>query len=453
MCIGSIGKKKDVDDPRSASLLHLIHLLGIMSSPPKLLFLENVKNFEVSEARQRLLAILVRRKYTFEEFLVSPTSIGIPNTRLRYYLLAWQSESPRVSHSFPSHLPAEKNANDSTSVFDETYSARKSESHETVTFTGTSEICSMFTSQFDDNFQSSAIDIKQGKSETDHYRNVSLNPSESPTCTDLSSSEFSHKTGSYLFPASSICHHVPLMPSQKDSFRCMKIGDYLDYDLKPDFILRELLLSKETIHRSGSFRFDVVTSESLTSTTFAKGYGVKGHFRGSGPILLLTDSLKPEKIDPFADSEERNSGNRRNFGPEEKLDLGCDQPDIDTATSQNEHLNNPHDNVTLSLQITNDFTHFHKRSRIVPVPDVCSALYTFDNERARGVFRCLGEYECARLFSTKEMLCLHGYPSTFSLPDDITEKQGRALIGNSVNVIVITHLLTHLLNRELENNG
>lgn len=43
------GKMKDIDDSRAKPLLHLIKLLSALENPPTYLFLENVKNFEVSQ--------------------------------------------------------------------------------------------------------------------------------------------------------------------------------------------------------------------------------------------------------------------------------------------------------------------------------------------------------------------------------------------------------------------
>lgn len=69
--------------------------------PPTFIFLENVLNFETSECRKRVVETLERIGYTFEEYLLSPmdTLIGIPNDRLRYYLIArLVNEVPEQSH-------------------------------------------------------------------------------------------------------------------------------------------------------------------------------------------------------------------------------------------------------------------------------------------------------------------------------------------------------------------
>ncbi|CAJ0749587.1 14291_t:CDS:10 [Entrophospora sp. SA101] len=75
-------------DVRSKSFLHLINLLSIMKKPPNYLLIENVKGFEESDTRIALLAQLKNCDYNYQEFLITPLQLGIPNSRLRYYLLA-----------------------------------------------------------------------------------------------------------------------------------------------------------------------------------------------------------------------------------------------------------------------------------------------------------------------------------------------------------------------------
>ena len=82
------GKKGDSDDRRTDSFFHMMHIMATMSSPPRYLMVENVLGFEVSSTRQHLIQLLTGMGYSFQEFLLSPKQFGIPNSRLRYYLLA-----------------------------------------------------------------------------------------------------------------------------------------------------------------------------------------------------------------------------------------------------------------------------------------------------------------------------------------------------------------------------
>ncbi|XP_041824142.1 tRNA (cytosine(38)-C(5))-methyltransferase isoform X2 [Melanotaenia boesemani] len=86
-----IGLQGDVSDSRTKSFLYILDVLPRLEKLPRFILLENVKGFETSSARERLLKTLTNCGYTFQEIMVSPTSVGIPNSRLRYFLLAQSS--------------------------------------------------------------------------------------------------------------------------------------------------------------------------------------------------------------------------------------------------------------------------------------------------------------------------------------------------------------------------
>ncbi|CAL8293178.1 unnamed protein product [Lota lota] len=92
-----IGLQGDTSDPRTKSFLYILDLLPRLAVLPRFILLENVKGFETSSARESLVNTLKDCRYTFQEILVSPTSLGIPNSRLRYFLIA---KAPPGSFSF-----------------------------------------------------------------------------------------------------------------------------------------------------------------------------------------------------------------------------------------------------------------------------------------------------------------------------------------------------------------
>ncbi|KAI6022594.1 S-adenosyl-L-methionine-dependent methyltransferase [Pisolithus marmoratus] len=83
---------KGASDPRAQSFLHLIHnilpQLGAQQVHPRYILVENVTGFQHSETRYHLVSTLKRLGYNIAEFNLSPLQYGIPNSRLRYYLLA-----------------------------------------------------------------------------------------------------------------------------------------------------------------------------------------------------------------------------------------------------------------------------------------------------------------------------------------------------------------------------
>lgn len=54
----------------------------------KYVLLENVKGFEISETRNELIELLNQNCFIYQEFMLTPLEFAIPNSRLRYYLLA-----------------------------------------------------------------------------------------------------------------------------------------------------------------------------------------------------------------------------------------------------------------------------------------------------------------------------------------------------------------------------
>uniref|UniRef100_A0A0N5ADS5 tRNA (Cytosine(38)-C(5))-methyltransferase n=1 Tax=Syphacia muris TaxID=451379 RepID=A0A0N5ADS5_9BILA len=82
------GVKKDLKDRRCDGFKSLCTQLGLMKNPPRYLILENVCGFEKSDAHDFFCGTLTGARFAFEEFILSPLQIGIPNSRPRYYLLA-----------------------------------------------------------------------------------------------------------------------------------------------------------------------------------------------------------------------------------------------------------------------------------------------------------------------------------------------------------------------------
>ena len=79
-------KQLDTSDNRATGLMYLIEILPKVT--PDFIFLENVVGFEVSDSRKILVETIVRLGFQFTEWIISPTQLGIPNNRPRYYLTA-----------------------------------------------------------------------------------------------------------------------------------------------------------------------------------------------------------------------------------------------------------------------------------------------------------------------------------------------------------------------------
>ena len=114
-------KSLDVDDARCAGLKGIMRLLngGTSSSisnsnsnhnhKPKWIFLENVQGFATSHMCEEWKQCLRQNGYGYQEYLLSPIQFGIPNHRLRYYMLCeyqstrwtWTMMTPPIDYDDP----------------------------------------------------------------------------------------------------------------------------------------------------------------------------------------------------------------------------------------------------------------------------------------------------------------------------------------------------------------
>jgi tRNA (cytosine38-C5)-methyltransferase len=85
-------QQKDLFDSRSSSFLHICSLISQMKEDtlPRLILCENVVGFENSNSFQKWRTALAERDYYVGHFHLSPTQVGMPNDRPRYYCVAVQ---------------------------------------------------------------------------------------------------------------------------------------------------------------------------------------------------------------------------------------------------------------------------------------------------------------------------------------------------------------------------
>jgi tRNA (cytosine38-C5)-methyltransferase len=82
------GKQLGSNDPRAESFIVLLEKLQFLENPPKYLLVENVVGFEQSATRSYLIETLKSNNYVTQEFLISPSDLGVPYSRARYFCLA-----------------------------------------------------------------------------------------------------------------------------------------------------------------------------------------------------------------------------------------------------------------------------------------------------------------------------------------------------------------------------
>lgn len=85
------GNCKDVEDARTDAFLHICSLLNQLATVERIL-MENVQGFEKSRAREIFIESLKNSGFFYQEFMLSPTGLGVPNSRTRYYCIARKSD-------------------------------------------------------------------------------------------------------------------------------------------------------------------------------------------------------------------------------------------------------------------------------------------------------------------------------------------------------------------------
>lgn len=84
-----LGKFNDVSDNRCEAFLTICDVIKEEKLRNlKFILMENVKGFEKSKMREEFVTSLTSAGFHYQEFFLTPTQIGIPNSRCRYYLIA-----------------------------------------------------------------------------------------------------------------------------------------------------------------------------------------------------------------------------------------------------------------------------------------------------------------------------------------------------------------------------
>lgn len=235
-----IGLQGDMTDPRTNSFLYILDILPRLQKLPKYILLENVKGFEVSSTRELLIQTMEACGFQHQEFLLSPSSLGIPNSRLRYFLIAKLQSEP-----LPFQVPG--------------------------------QILMEFP--------------KSATIQPQNYSVVAENKlrAESPepgTCFDSSSTQCSGKD-TILFKLET-AEEIDRKHQQDSDLSVQMLKEFLEdddpsqYFLPPKLLLRYALL------------LDIVKPTSRRSMCFTKGYG--SYIEGTGSVLQTAEDVQIENV-------------------------------------------------------------------------------------------------------------------------------------------------------------
>ncbi|KAF9579863.1 tRNA (cytosine-5-)-methyltransferase [Lunasporangiospora selenospora] len=250
------GKLLDDQDNRAKPLLRLLDQLENMATPPTYIFLENVKNFEESRSREMMIRVLRAKGYVFRECLLTPYHFGIPNDRLRYFLMA------RLRSSFPQ-----------------------------VPSTSDKDPVKQQTQQEDD-----VKAEKEEREEKEDREEKEEKEQEAKEDKEDSGSQGIFYTA-WPFPG---FVDDPTLKVEQHPFQIPTLNHFLDSEQDQQKNSVDYLLSRQLILNRPNFRFDVLQPTSTRSSCFTKSYG--SHHIASGGGLLQTQNMDQTTYD-FTDSE------------------------------------------------------------------------------------------------------------------------------------------------------
>ncbi|KAH0627494.1 hypothetical protein JD844_003259 [Phrynosoma platyrhinos] len=239
-----IGRQGDVSDPRARSFLYILDILPRLAKLPKYLLLENVKGFETSSARDELIQTLEKCGFTYQEFLLSPTCLGIPNSRLRYFLIARLQMEP-----FPFHVPGK-----------------------------------MLT-EFPNRDQ---LDSEMPRCSAGLMEDGSLLPTKEPD-SDSDSSGGHLQKRDFLFKLETE-QELKRKHQQDNDLSLQMLRNFLQEDGEG---LSHYLLPPKSLIRY-ALLLDIVTPSCRRSTCFTKGYG--HYIEGTGSVLQTAEDIQLEPV-------------------------------------------------------------------------------------------------------------------------------------------------------------
>ncbi|KAG0268097.1 tRNA (cytosine-5-)-methyltransferase [Actinomortierella ambigua] len=365
------GNQEGSKDTRAKSFLYLMSILPELEHQPSYLLLENVKGFEESDSRDLLVETLTKCGYEYQELLITPLQIGIPNSRMRYYCLARKTDKVGpfqrpVTGTLIGYIPSSaKDSIDQDGFVDTrrqgelsglstSASARAAAAAETTTTTA------ITASTAEKHPASPAPDTEEGaeKNNTTKKRRTSVETKINVSTADR---QELHK------PNEDDILQDPVRASQIDP-----LADYIEFLDKDDERMARYTISDNTLLKYGRL-FDIVKPSTRRSCCFTKGYH---HFvESTGSILQMVEDMDTAAV------------------YEEAMALkGTEEGDAKALT------------LLRSLQL--------------------------------------------RYFTEGEIARLMGFPiqdGRFSFPEKTTLKQRYRVLGNSINVKVVSELIRYLL--------
>ncbi|XP_027632042.1 tRNA (cytosine(38)-C(5))-methyltransferase isoform X3 [Tupaia chinensis] len=235
-----IGLQGDMTDPRTNSFLYILDILPRLQKLPKYILLENVKGFEVSSSRDLLIQTIENCGFQYQEFLLSPTSLGIPNSRLRYFLIAKLQSDP-----LPFQVPG--------------------------------QVLMKFSQIESEHPQKYPIDAQDKIEKKKIETNICINSTTQSSGKDA------------ILYKLETAEEVDRKHQQNSDLSVQMLKNFLEenIDMNPYFLPPKLLLRYALL-------LDIVKPTCRRSTCFTKGYG--SYIEGTGSVLQTAEDVQIEDI-------------------------------------------------------------------------------------------------------------------------------------------------------------
>ncbi|XP_027632043.1 tRNA (cytosine(38)-C(5))-methyltransferase isoform X4 [Tupaia chinensis] len=207
---------------------------------PKYILLENVKGFEVSSSRDLLIQTIENCGFQYQEFLLSPTSLGIPNSRLRYFLIAKLQSDP-----LPFQVPG--------------------------------QVLMKFSQIESEHPQKYPIDAQDKIEKKKIETNICINSTTQSSGKDA------------ILYKLETAEEVDRKHQQNSDLSVQMLKNFLEenIDMNPYFLPPKLLLRYALL-------LDIVKPTCRRSTCFTKGYG--SYIEGTGSVLQTAEDVQIEDI-------------------------------------------------------------------------------------------------------------------------------------------------------------
>ena len=232
---------------------------------------------------------------------------------------------------------------------------------------------------------------------------------------------------------------------QQEPIQTLKVSSYINHVTENDLIINE-----DTLNKKSSWCLDIVHPDNYVTSCFTKSYS--RYSKGTGSVLLI-DANKGDYNDAndgldqnnrsgtIKDTDERETEfKRKRQILDGDVDFNCGNNDVDNAelsmTSFLQELSRTPEERSFGADWVHCLKNAQKALRYFS-PDELLSLFAFNTPKDH----------TATTQTLSRLDYLH--TQSFAFPEGISRRKRYELIGNSVNVCVVAHLLMRLLSRPL----